>query len=69
MWDETLLKLMRVVLHGAALVLGSLSIMAWWYSFYGPHCAWDAIWMLSAATGLTLFLQWEPPAARPQGRH
>jgi hypothetical protein len=67
--EEILLKLMRSVLQGVANVLGSMGIMALWFSQYGPHCAGDALWMLSAATAITLALPHEPPTARPHGRH
>ncbi len=60
---ETVLKAMRFILQGVALILGSGSILLLWASFYDGRGGSFAFVMLATATGITLGLP-EPPAAR-----
>ena len=65
-WESTLLKLMRLILQGMALMLGSASILALWGSFYVPDCGLLAFVMLFTASFITLGLP-RPPAPRRGG--
>jgi len=62
-WVPTVLKIMRFILQGAALVLGSGSIFLLWASFYDGRGGSFAFVALATATGITLGLP-EPPVAR-----
>jgi hypothetical protein len=65
--ELALLKIMRLILQSAALVLGSGSILLLWASFYDGRSGSYAFVTLATATAITLGLA-EPAAARPRPR-
>jgi hypothetical protein len=62
--QEIILRFSRVILQAAAAILGSLSIVFLWISFYEASAAAYAIFCLGTAAGITLFLPGPPPARR-----
>jgi hypothetical protein len=62
-WEEKLLTASRFILRAVALILGSLSILFLWISFYDPPGASFALVFLATATGITLALP-QPPLVR-----
>jgi hypothetical protein len=65
--ELTLLKIMRFILRGIALVSGSGSIFLLWASFYDGRGGSYAFVALAIATAITLGLA-EPTVARPRPR-
>jgi hypothetical protein len=65
--EPALLKIMRFILQGIALVSGSGSILLLWASFYDGRGGSYAFVTLATATGITLGLP-EPSAAQPRPR-
>jgi hypothetical protein len=66
-WEPILLKIMGLILRGIALVLGSVSIMLLWASFYDGRGGALAFVTLLTATLITLGLP-QPPATPSHGR-
>ena len=66
--ESTLLKVMRFALQGVALVLGSVSILLLWASFYDGRGGSFAFVTLATAAGITLGLPQPPPARSRQRR-
>ena len=60
----SLAHLSRIVLHGVALVLGSLGVFCLYCSCFGAHLAQYAIVCLGAATAVILALDNERRAGR-----
>jgi hypothetical protein len=65
--EVTLLKIMRFILQGIALVSGSGSIFLLWASFYDGRSGSYAFVTLAIATAITLGLA-KPAVARPGPR-
>jgi hypothetical protein len=60
----SLARLSRIVLHGVALVFGSMGVFCLYSSCFGAHLAQYAIVCLSTATGIILPLDHESRAGR-----
>jgi hypothetical protein len=65
--ELTLLKIMRFMIQGVALVSGSGSILLLWASFYDGRGGSYAFVTLATATAITLGLA-EPTPAQPRPR-